>query len=370
MAVLYGPGDLKNRTLPAGWDASELEKLRTESNLSIGNITNLLVGAVAGLNGELVNDPFYSMLFVPTTDVALEYRVGTTNSVEEFTEYGPTDEQRGDTTGHMLPLRRWSYALGWTWLRLRQIRMAQVDADIEGAVQAWKDKWEKALLTRFFQSADDSGASKGLGSSGYSPGFAHAAASTSVDFTPPPWEGKTFDSDHEHYDATNSTAAADFLTAIEAMTLDLAEHGHEPPYVTMISYLDQGTIEGLSDFTPRPHPEIRYGATQDLAMVGEDYIGAVSTPSGSALIKVLNRLPQYTMGSFKAYPGRNIRKSLAVRYAEDLGLVANFLAGKSYRQFPIEELLTYSEFGVGVQDRTNGVCHQMNTASYSDPTIA
>ena len=32
--------------------------------------------------------------------------------------------------------------------------------------------------------------------------------------------------------------------------------------------------------------------------------------------------------------------------------------------------MTYGEFGVGVQDRTNGVCHQMNAASYSDPSIS
>ena len=369
MAVLYGPGDLKDRTLPVGWDASELEKLRTETNISIAEIQNLVVGAVAALNGALIGDPFYSQLIVPTTDVAVEYRVGTTNAVTRYTEYGPADEQRGDTTGHMLPLLDWDYPLGWTWKRLRNIRMAQVDADIESMIQAWRDRWEKSILTRFFQSADDSGASKGLGSSGYSPAFAHAAASTAVDFTPPPFEGKTFDSDHEHFDATNSVAAADWQAAIDAMTLDLAEHGHEPPFVTMVSYADQGTIEDLTDFRPRPQPEIRYGSTQDLAQVGEMYTGAVSTPSGVTLIKVLNRIPQYSMGSFKAYPGRNVKKSLAARYSEGMGLVVNFLAGKAYREFPIEQLLTYGEFGVGVQDRTNGVCHQMNTASYSDPTI-
>jgi hypothetical protein len=370
MAVLYGPRDLKNRVLPVGWDGTELEKLRTESNITIEEITNLLVGAAAALNTELLGDPMMALLFNVTTEATIEYRQGTTHSVSRHTEYGPVDEQRGDTTGHMLPIEPWDYGLGWTWDYLRKARRSQIDADIQGAVQAWRDHWEQKVLTRFFQSADDSGASKGLGSSGYSPGFAHAAASTAVDFTPPPWQGKSFDSNHEHYDATNSTAAADWLAAIQAMTLDLAEHGHEPPFTLMISYLDRGTITGLTEYRPRAQPEIAYGVTQDLAQVSEQFIGVVDTDDGVALVTVSNRIPQYTMGMFKAYGARSPRAPLTVRYTDDMGLVLSLLRGKSYRQFPIENLLTFGEWGVGIQDRLNGVCHQMNTASYSDPTIS
>ena len=371
MATLLGPRDLKNRVLGDGWDASELEKLRTEGDISIEQITNLLVGTVAALNAELLNDPVIGQLFNVTTEPAIEYRTGTTNTVHRFTEYGPEDEQRGDTQGHMLPRLESVYSLGWTWSYLRRARLPQIEADIDGMVNAWRDDWEKALLTRFTKSADESGAAKGLGSSGYSPGFCHAAASTSVDFTPPPWKGKTFDSDHEHYDATNSTAAADWQAAIEAMTLDLAEHGHEPPFTLMISYLDQSTVEGLSAFRPRAVEQIRYGLSQDLALVAEEFIGVVDTPSGVAAVSVQNRLPQYSMMMFRSYGVRSPRAPLLVRYAPDMGLVVNFLRGESYRQFPIEQLLTFGEYGVGVgPDRTNGVCHQMNTASYSDPTIS
>ena len=371
MATLLGPRDLKNRVLGDGWDASELAKIRTEGDISIEQITNLLVGAVAALNGELLNDPVMGQLFNVTTEPAIEYRTGTTNTVHRFTEYGPEDEQRGATQGHMLPRLESVYGLGWTWSYLRRARLPQIEADVDGMVNGWRDDWEKALLTRFTKSADESGAAKGLGSAGYSPGFCHTAGSTAVDFTPPPFEGKTFASTHEHYDATNSTAAADWSAAIKAMALDLHEHGHQPPFSLFISYLDQGTIEGLSEYRPRAVSEIRYGLSQDLALVAEEYIGAVDTPDGVAMVRVSNRLPQYSMLAFKSYGVRSPRSPLLVRYAADMGLVVNFLRSESYRQFPIEQLLTFGEYGVGVgPDRTNGVCHQMNAASYSDPTIA
>ena len=371
MAILYGPRDLKDRVLGDGWDATELTKLRTEGNVSIEQITNMLVGAMAALNAELLNDPVLGQLFDVTLEPAIEYRQGSTNEVVDFAEYAPADAQRGDTQGHMLPRKEKVYPLDWTWSYLRRARMPQIEADVDALIASWRNVWEKALLTRFTLSADESGVSKGLGSSGYSPGFCHTAGSTSVDFLPPPHKGKTFATTHEHFNATNSVTAANWTAAIKAMALHLAEHGHEAPFTLMVSYLDQGTVEGLTDFRPRAVSEIRYGLTQDLALVGEAYTGVVDTPSGVVMVNIQNRLPQYTMLMFKNYGVRSPRAPLLVRYAADMGLVANFLPGESYRQFPVEELPTFGEFGVGVgPDRTNGVCHQMNTASYSDPTIS
>ena len=369
MATYLGPRDLKSRVLPDGWDATELEKLRTESDISLDAIATELSGALAALNAELLGDPFYSMLYNLTTEPTVEYRVGSTNAVVRFPEYAPIDEKRGATQGHMLPFEDWGYALGWTWKYLRRARRIQIESDVAGAVQAWRDKWHKSLLTRFFKSADDSGEHKGLGPAGYSPGFAHTAGSTSVDFIPPDYNGQAFASTHEHYDATNSTAAADWEAAIEALAADIAEHGHMPPYTLVCAAEDQGTIEGLTNFRPRALPEIQYGSSQDLARVSDLYFGAVGTPDGSVLCTWSHRVPQYTMGIWKPYGVRNPRNPLMVRYSNDTPLVAVPLPDKAYRSFPLEQLLIYGEFGVGVQERTNGACHQMNTASYSDPTI-
>ena len=369
MAELYGPRDLKNRVLGDGWDATELEKIRTEGNVSIEQITNMLVGAAAALNAELLNDPVMGQLFNITLEPAIEYRTGTTNTVQVHTEYGPKDESRGATQGHMLPRLSYDHVLGWTWDYLRRARMPQIVADIDGMVNAWRDNWEKALLTRFTKHTDDSGAAKGLGAAGYSPGFISTVGSTAVGWTPPPWKGQTFASTHEHYNFTNGVTAANYTTAIKAMTAHLFEHGHLPPYVLMISLTDKGTVAGLADFRPKGDPLIRYGLTQDIALVSEEFIGSVDTPSGQAMVYVQNRLPTLYMLAFKSYGVRSPRAPLLVRYADDMGLVVNFLRGEAYRQFPVEQLLTFAEYGVGVgPDRANGVCHKM-AASYSAPTI-
>jgi hypothetical protein len=192
-----------------------------------------------------------------------------------------------------------------------------------------------------------------------------------VDFVPPPYQGKTFASTHEHFNYVNGVSAANWQTGIDELLADLVEHGHPSPFELIVSYADQGTVEDLTEFRSRPQPEVRYGSTQDLAMVGEQYVGVVNTPSGIGRVKVSNRVPQYYMGAFKAYGPRSPRAPLAVRYSDDMGLVAALLRGKSYRQFPIENLLTFGEFGVGVQDRTNGACCEMNSASWAaDATIA
>lgn len=369
MTTYLGPGDLKNRILPTGWDATELEKLRTESDITIEAIATELAGATAALNRELTSDPLYSLLWSPQTDPTVEYRMGSTNAWVRMAEYAPADEKRGKTEGHMLPLEDWVYPLGWTWKYLEKCRRKQIEADIQGFIDGARNKFQIALLDRFFQSADDSGEHRGLGAAGYSPGFAHDEASTEVDFVPPDYNGQAFANSHEHYNANDGHTAADWETAIEDMASEISEHGHAPPFVLMCAAEDQATIMGLTNFRERALPEIAYGSAIDLAKVSDLFFGLVSTPDGSMLCAWSHRIPQYYAGAFKAHGLRSSNAPLAVRYTDSHPLVVDILADKRYRQFPIEQLLGYSEFGVGVKDRTNGVCYYMNSASYSDPTI-
>ena len=370
MTTYLGPGDLKNRVLPDGWDADELEKRRTEANITIEEIATEVSGAISALNRELMSDPLYSLMWSLTRDPTVEYPVGSTNDWVRMPEYAKADAKRGKTQGHMLPLLDWVHPLAWTWKYLRRCRRISIEADVQGLITGGRNRVHKSLLTRFTQSADDSGVSELLGSAGYSPGFAHAAASTSVDFTPPEYDGKSFDSDHEHYDATNSTAAADWQAAIEAMALDLAEHGHESPFILLVSYLDRATIAGLSTFVERALPNIVYGSAVDLVQAEDIFFGALTTDDGTVLVASSNRLPQYSMMMWKSYGVLSPRNPLALYMVEGQDLLIDLLPDRSYQQFPLEGLVGYSEFGVGVKDRTAGVCHQMNTASYSDPSIS
>lgn len=369
MTTYLGPADLKNRVLPTGWDATELEKRRTESNITIDAIATEVSGAVAAVNRELLTDPLLGMLYGVTTDPTVEYRMGSTNDMVRMPEYAPVSARRGKTEGHMLPFLDWVYPLEWTWKYLQRCRRQSVEADIQGLVDGIRNRFWKSVLTRFFQQEDDSGVNKLLGSAGYSPGFAHTAASTEVDFVPPDFGGQAFANTHEHYNYSATHAATDWETCLNAAARHLAEHGHMPPYVTIFAREDQGTIMGLTDFRERALPEIQYGGSVDLARVAELYFGAYVSPDGACLCTWSDRIPQYYFGMFKAYPQGNPRNSLAVLYSNDHPLVADLLPDASYRFWPIEGLVAYSEFGVGVRDRTNGVCYYMNAGSYTSPTI-
>ena len=107
-----------------------------------------------------------------TDQLEVEYRVGSSTSMELHTEYGRPDPQRADVAGHMLPLRSWDYAMGWTWDYLRKARSTQLQADIAASIVAVRNRWRIELLTRLLKRGDDSGVAYGLGTSGLSPGFA------------------------------------------------------------------------------------------------------------------------------------------------------------------------------------------------------
>ena len=369
MATYLGPADLKNRVLPTGWDATELEKRRTASNITLDQITTEVSNALAAVNRELLTDPLFSMMYGVTTEPTVEYRMGSTNDMVRMPEYAPVAARRGVTEGHMLPLLDWVYPLEWTWKYLQRCRRQQVEADIQGLVDAVRNRFYKSMLTRFFKQEDDSGVNKLLGSAGYSPGFAHTAGSTSVDYVPPDYGGQAFANTHEHYNYNNGHVANDWDTALNAAARHLAEHGHMPPYVMLCAREDQATVMGLTDFRERAQPEIQYGGSVDLARVNDLYFGAYVTADGSALCTWSDRIPQYYFGLFKAYPQGNPRNSLAVLYTNDHPLVTDLIPGAAYTMFPLEGLIAYSEFGIGVRDRTNGVCYYLNSGSYTSPTI-
>lgn len=373
MAVL-GPRDTRNLNLLTGWDATELQKFDLQMQVPIETVTQMLNVALASLSNELYNDPLWSGLVSYTDQPDLEYRVGTSNGMEVFTEYGRPDVKRADTEGHMLPIQAFDRALGWTWDYLRKARMPQIEADIADAVKDVRDKWRVKILTRLLQRGDDSGANKGLGSGGYSPGFATAAASTSVDFTPPSYGGTAFDSDHEHYNTL--TGGAFTLAAFQAAKVDLREHGHEPPYEFVTGTSDETAIKALDDFIEIARTNVRYGVMQDLATLpmgadsnGGYYIGTIE----DFAIRIVRGIPQYYGFAWKSYGSNSQRNPVKIRVQKGYPARPNIFAFPDPRNGAgpanqLQWMMFFTEFGVGVADRTNGVPIYNNNATWADGT--
>lgn len=370
-----GPRDSRSPVLMTGWDATELKTYELQDGTSFQQVVGQFNAALAGISNELYNDQLWASLVSFTDRPEVNYRVGTSNGMVKFTEYGRPDAARAEREGHMLPLIAWDRALGWTWQYLHEEAvMEDIQADIADFVKDVRDRWRIQILTRLLQRGDDSGSNKGLGSSGYSAGFATAAASTSVDFTPPAMGGTTFDSDHEHY--VGITGGAFTAAVFQDAKDELREHGHEPPYNFIIGTSDASTVKGLTGFVPVDDLLVRYGAMQDRALlpVGADsqggyYIGTID----DFAVMVVRGMPQYYGFGWKSYGSNSQRNPLAIRVPKNMPrrpVVQAFPDPRSGAGavYPLQYVMGYTKFGVGVNDRTNGTARYTNSATWADGT--
>lgn len=370
--MALGPRDTSSLVMLTGWDATALKNFQLADGTSISAVYSQLNAALGALNAEIYSHPLYSSLVSYTDQPDLEYRVGTSNGFSDHTEYGRPDEQRASTEGHMLPFKKSDRALGWTWDYLEDARMSQIEADIADAVKDARDLFRKRILTRVLKRGDDSGANLGLGSGGYSPGFATAAASTAVDYVPPQYAGVTFDSDHEHYVgiAGGAFTAAVFTDAKS----ELLEHGHEGPYDFIIGTSDESTVRGLTGFVPVDNYYVTPGTTTSRVSFGPMEVTPGMYPIGALndfRIWVVSGMPQYYGFGWKSYGPNSQRNPLRIRLQK--GMTRPTISAYNDPRngspaHPLQYLMLKTGFGVGVADRTNGTARYVNNTTWADGT--
>jgi len=370
-----GPRSSKHLVVLTGWDASQLELLKLEDGTTYQQIVSQMSVGLATVVNEFASSWYANLIYV-TDEVTKEYRVGSSNGFGRYTEYSRPDPQRAALEGHMYPLIAHDRGLEWTWEFLRKARLSQIEADIADALKDVRSLMRTEILGRCLQRGDDSGVASGLGTGGYSPGFATTAGSTSVDFDPPDYNGTTFDNTHEHYVGISGGV---FTNAVFTdIKSELLEHGHNPPYDVVIGSSDEATVKGLSNFTPTAEGLVNYGLTQDTAKVtsavdidGSYYIGTID----DCLVRVVRGVPQYYGFGWKSYGRNSQRNPLALRVATtqpmggDFKIVAMPDNRVNNGKDPLQYLMLFTEFGVGVNDRTNGTARYVNNATWADGVV-
>jgi hypothetical protein len=127
----------------------------------------------------------------------------------------------------------------------------------------------------------------------------------------------------------------------------------------------------VTGFVPRASSLIRYGMTQDLAQVADTYIGAVETDYGPVQMRMNARIPTAYWAVYKSYGNLDQRNPLRVRFNPRYGIGAILLAGDHIREYPLENAIGFTEFGVGVSDRTTAVLTENSgDGTYTTPTIS
>ena len=364
--MALGPRDTTSLVMLTGWDATVLQNFKLQDGTSYADVVGMINAGLGALNTELTGG-LWSQLVSFQDSPELEYRVGTSNGMEAHTEYGRPNAQRASTEGHVLPLHGWDRGMGWTWDYLRKARMTQIEADLQDAIKDVRDKWRQRILRRVLLRGDDT-----VGAAGYSPGFATTAGSTLVDFVPPANGGTTFLNTHEHYVAISGGV---FTNAVFTDAKDeLREHGHEPPYDFIAGPADEATIRGLTDFYPVANSNVAYGANTSLAtldggadMIGGYYIGTHTDFN----IRIVRGVPQYYGFGWKSYGTMSQKNPVRIRLHKGqtspaVMAMTDPRAGNATT--PIQYLMLFLEFGVGVADRTNGTARYVNNATWADGT--
>jgi hypothetical protein len=366
--ALIGGRDTRDITLLTGVDLTELRKFQLQDGTTFDTIAGQLTGALAALNAEINSDGLYSGLWYVTDQIEVSYRMGSSADFEDHTEYSRPDPSRGETDGHMLPIFQKDFSLRWTYdyMQKEAMSMGRIDADIQNVIDAARKLIRKTVLNRLLKRTDDSGAALGLGSGGYSPGFATTAAQTAVDFTPPEFGGNTFASTHEHY-----TASATSITSAMCVTMmkNLREHGHDGPYDLIVSETDEATVRAFTDFVAATDPLVTGIASTSFATsVGGDYIGYLK--DSKARVRVVKGWPASYMFIYKTYGTNSLRNPLRLRVPKGSTLLAfraapDPSAGAPSPAAPLSTLIVFSELGCGVGDRTNGACNY-SSASWAN----
>lgn len=371
----YGPRSTSDLVNLTGFDATALRNWQLADGTTYATIVAMMDSGLNSLNTELFSDPLWSSMIGYSDEPTVEYRVGSSNGFEEHTEYGRADPKRAATEGHMLPLKSFDRMLGWTWDYLRRARMSQIEADIADAIKDARDLWRLRVLNRFFLRGDDSGIGVGLGSSGYSPGFATAAANTNVDFVPPSFGGTAFTSAHEHY--VGVAGGAWTAAILLDMAAELREHGHMPPFIGLFSQADVAEILAITGVIPTASITVNYASTVSLAnfAVNGDELTAGVYPFGTyadIMMYAMPGIPTDYGVVYKSYGSNSQRNPLRVRLDKGLSR-PTFIAQTDPRAGsgvnPIQNLMLFTELGVGVADRTGATSRYVNNANWSDATI-
>jgi hypothetical protein len=98
----------------------------------------------------------WGWLFYITDEIAFEYPNG--GSVTPMTELTDVDNPapiKGTTIGHMIDLHYYGEAVGGTWRYFRDVRPAQIEAEITAIVNRGIWRFEQKLLGRFLRQHRD-----------------------------------------------------------------------------------------------------------------------------------------------------------------------------------------------------------------------
>jgi hypothetical protein len=373
VGTVLGPSMLVRLAIPTGIDGAKVFQFQLRGNLTAEQAITKAAAAIGAVNEELAQR--YSGLWYITDALYAYYRQGNSGGrteTPEKVEGKPADPVHGQNIGHMLPLKNYEDALGWTPLYMRDAPVSQLDADVAEIADRWRNKVQKDFLTRALHRTENV-----IGSAGYDVPWVKTGGS--VDYVPPQYKGKKFTA-HTHFLAVAGTTAADVQTLLNNLANHLREHGHTGRLVALVSDADIATYASMTDFV-KLNPQqfiipggntsspVAYAQGEVQGMPGELF-GYLNGQKGVVELRYDERMPTGYIFMTKSYGQNNPKNGIAIRRhpTGGFGLVVDPQLSKSINP-ELESVLFKGTHGVGVNERTNGVAGRFGNASYADPDI-
>jgi hypothetical protein len=298
-----------------------------------------------------------------TTDTDGVYGTSSNGEMLEVDEYGLAPTQKPEV-GELVawPLRLFQFNIGWTAKYLQvatpaDLAQAQLDAETAHKRAIMRDIKRAIYGSANYSYRDHLIDNRVLGIKR----FVNADGAN----IPSGPNGETFDgATHTHYDANNGWLASALLASIN----DVLEHGHGAAIRTAINVADETAVRALSGFVAYPDPRIIYrqtdtpGKTLDISRLDNRAIGVFG---GSEIWTKSWALDNYPF----SWDAGDPRKPLKFRQRAQTTLQGLRIAFQN-ADYPLYAKDMEAEFGVGVNDRTNGAVLYVGGSSYTDPVIS
>ena len=344
----YGYLDTHYIDFPANIDVNYIEGLRTRSGMDFPTLLRLVDQRLAAFNTAI--DPWVASLITATTEAYIDTTGPSAFTITERSQYTAPRPQMADGGAHMLPLRGWDVALGFTEDGLEAMTQSRILANIDSALLGLRIKQRKEVINRLFSAAEVR-ISQGLATT--SPGFAGSGTGDNVFSRTTYPDGAPLPGSYTHYYTKGAgTLAAALKAAIMRLRMwhagpfDLVAPQTEIDLITAINPGDpaDGFVSAGSALVRGATSEAE--AQVDPAM----YLGVLF---GDVRVhKPLTDFATTHIAVYKSYGNLVPQNPLAWRYDALKGRNA---ALRYRSMYPLDNAIVKQDFGIGVSDRTAAV---------------
>lgn len=370
--VLLGARALIDIAVPTGVDGAEVLRFQLQDGRTAQEAIAEAAAIIGAVNEEIMAT-YGGLLYLTETQFGTTTQGGARGRTPAKAEFKRADGIRTEQIGSMLPLRDYEDAVEWTPLYLRRAYRSQITGDLQAIADRWRqrmdfDIWKRAMLNT----------ENLIGTAGYDVPWA-IGTGTNVNFIPPDFGSKTFDSTHTHF-----VADTDFDDAANLAVSELRHHGHRGRLSIYVNPDDTDEVSAfLTDgqfikYIPRD-VNVVAGSTSAPVAVAEGELEGMpgevfglwdAGTQGYAELRSHWAVPAQYGFVTKSYGVNNPRNGLAIREEPGIGFGLRVMPQVTS---DINPELDYVKFeathGVGVNDRLNGVSFYFGNNTWTNPTF-